>query len=141
MRFLRTGWIRVALLAAIAVLVIAGGAYGLTRVVGSQQTQSQQTHPASATSATPWLAITTQTLPVNRVVISAAVPGGPAAAAGLGPGDVITAVNGHPINQPGDVTAAIANLHPGDSVEVLIERGGVPLRAAVTLAAQPPGYP
>ncbi len=135
-RLHRPPWLRAALLAALALLIVAGGAYGLTRAVGSGGSPK-----ASANAGTPWLGVELQSVPVNRVVITAVVPGGPAEASGLGPGDVITSVANHQINMPGDVTAAIAGMHPGDRVEVQIQRGGLPLAARVTLAARPPGYP
>ena len=134
--WLRPALLRPALVIALGVLVIAGGAYGLTRVLGSGGSQT-----ASANAATPWLGIDMESLPVNRVVIAAVVPGGPADAAGLGPGDLITEVGHSPISEPGDVTAALARLHPGDRVEIVIERGGVTFATQVTLVAKPAGHP
>ncbi len=135
-RIAKPPWLRAALLAAVGLLVVAGGAYGLTRALGSGGSQK-----ASASAGTPWLGVELESLPINRVVITAVVPGGPADASGLGPGDVITSVNNRPIEMPGDVTAAVAGMHPGDRVQVQIQRGGLPLAAQVKLAARPPGYP
>jgi serine protease Do len=50
--------------------------------------------------------------------------GGPAAKAGLKPGDVILAVNGHPIDRYGDLSAEIAGIAPGSEAKVTIWRGG-----------------
>jgi membrane-associated protease RseP (regulator of RpoE activity) len=135
-RLARPAWLHQALLIALGVLVIAGAAYGLTQVFASGGSQ-----PASANAVTPWLGVDMESLPVNRVVVAAVVPGGPADAAGLGPGDLITAVNRHAIMVPGDVTAAIARLHPGDRVAVQIQRGGATFTTRVSVAARPAGYP
>jgi hypothetical protein len=135
-RRMRSPWMRPALVIALGLLVIAGGTYGLTRVLGGGGPRT-----ASANAATPWLGIDMESLPVNRVVITAVVPGGPADAAGLGPGDLIAAVARHPISVPGDVTAAIAGLHPGERVEVQIERGAATFTTRVTLVARPAGHP
>ncbi len=61
---------------------------------------------------------------------------GPAAAAGLSVGDVITAVNGRPIASVSDLVAALRLRKIGDSVDVDVERQGT-RRLRVTLGARP----
>jgi S1-C subfamily serine protease len=64
--------------------------------------------------------------------------GGPAARAGLEPGDVIVALDGAPIRSAQALTRALARLDPGDRIELeLIDTVG-PRRAQVTLG-RPPG--
>lgn len=74
-----------------------------------------------------------------RVV--AVQPGGPAAQAGLRPGDVITAVEGSRISGPGDVINAVERSGVGRSLRLSVQRGGEPLQLTVVpgdLALQGP---
>jgi len=65
-------------------------------------------------------------------------PGGPAAAAGIKPGDVITAVNGQPVNSAQQVTAVLAGLDPGKAVPVeLTGAQGAHRTVTVTLGQLP----
>ena len=64
-------------------------------------------------------------------------PEGPAARAGLLLGDVLTALEGTPLHDPGDVTAAIAGRPVGSAVRVSLIRGGSPLDVSVTLGERP----
>jgi S1-C subfamily serine protease len=58
------------------------------------------------------------------VSIAAVTPGGPAAKAGLQPGDVITAVNGTATPDTETLAAVLAGLHPGQQVAVSITKAG-----------------
>ena len=53
----------------------------------------------------------------------AIVPGTPAATAGLRPGDIITKVNGTPINQQNDLTTLIDLYEPGDKITLTVMNG------------------
>ena len=70
-------------------------------------------------------------------VIGTVRPGGPAAAAGLQSGDVVTAVNGKPIASANALTAAIGALQPGDKATLALRRGGSTLTLTVTLGTRP----
>jgi S1-C subfamily serine protease len=48
------------------------------------------------------------------------VPGGPAEAKGLQPGDVILSIDRQPVSQPTDVVAAIRKAHEGGAKSVLL---------------------
>lgn len=68
---------------------------------------------------------------VNQgVEVTAVTPGGPAEIAGLRPGDVLTSVNGQPLDEPGNVESTarlrevIGELSEGDSVEFGYLRDG-----------------
>ncbi len=64
--------------------------------------------------------------------------GGPAAAAGIQPGDVITAVNGQPIKDAQELTAVLAGLDPGKAVSVdLTDSQGAHRTVTVTLGQLP----
>jgi putative serine protease PepD len=51
-------------------------------------------------------------------------PGGPADKAGIQPGDVIVAFDGHPVAGPDELIVAIRAGLPGDTVSVTLERNG-----------------
>ncbi|WP_026401318.1 trypsin-like peptidase domain-containing protein [Actinomadura rifamycini] len=62
-------------------------------------------------------------------------PNGPADKAGIKPGDVITKVDGRPIQDATDLIAQIRSRAPGDQVKVTYERDGRESTVTVTLAA------
>jgi S1-C subfamily serine protease len=67
------------------------------------------------------------------------VPGAPAAAAGLVPGDVIIAVAGRAVSGPSDIAPIILAHKPGDKVTVTyFDASGQNQSASVTLASGPP---
>jgi putative serine protease PepD len=57
----------------------------------------------------------------------------PAAAAGLRQGDVITALGGERITDFADLVTAVAQLRPGDPVDVMVTRGSERVRLKATL--------
>jgi len=61
------------------------------------------------------------------------VPGGPAAAAGIQPGDVIVAIDGTKTPSADALGAVLAELKPGQVVTVTVERGGRQQDLKVTL--------
>jgi len=63
--------------------------------------------------------------------------GGPAAAAGLRAGDVITQVNGEKIDSSEELQAAINAQKPGDKVSITYTRNGQSHTVEVTLASRP----
>jgi len=63
--------------------------------------------------------------------------GGPAAAAGLKTGDVITAIDGGTILNANKLTAAISSHQPGDTIHLTVSRGGSQLTIAVKLGTRP----
>ena len=65
----------------------------------------------------------------------AVVPGGPAARAGLRPGDVITKLGGQPITSADSLLDAIRSLPPGSTVGMTFSRRGQPIIARLTLGS------
>lgn len=60
--------------------------------------------------------------------------GGPAIAAGLEVGDVITAIGGRPIQRASDVTSAAHMARPGEAIDIAFSRSGEAQKARLTLA-------
>jgi putative serine protease PepD len=69
--------------------------------------------------------------------VQTVTPGGPAAAAGLGPSDVITKIDGEPATSNIQLQELTLTKKPGDTVTVDYTRAGHSATATVTLAAQP----
>lgn len=71
--------------------------------------------------------------------IAGVVSGGAAQKAGLGQGDVITALGGHSIDSSSALTEALVPYHPGDKVSLSwVDPSGQSHTATVTLASGPP---
>ena len=64
-------------------------------------------------------------------------PGGPAAQAGIQPGDILLKLGDEPITDPLDFRTSEAEMQPGHKVEVSGLRAGMPFNAEVTLAQRP----
>lgn len=77
--------------------------------------------------------------PASGATIAAAAHGGPAAAAGLGAGDTITAVGGRRISNPDALTRLILSKKPGVRVFVkYTDQLGISHTASVRLGSGPP---
>ena len=69
-------------------------------------------------------------------IVDEAMPGTPAAEAGLKAGDVITKLNGKEIKDAADLTMRIGSFKPNDKVELTYLRNGDEKTAQITLADQ-----
>ena len=69
-------------------------------------------------------------------IVAEAMPGTPAANAGLKAGDVITKLNGQLVDDASDLTRRIGSLKPSDKVELTYVRDGAEKTAQITLADQ-----
>ena len=67
------------------------------------------------------------------------VPGAPASASGLRVGDVIVAIDGEPVVIPEDISIAIEDRKPGETVAVEVQRAGAREVVQVTLGNRPTG--
>jgi S1-C subfamily serine protease len=75
----------------------------------------------------------------SGAVVTSVVPGSPAEAAGLVPGDLITAVGDHAVSSPSDLTDIVAAQKPGAPVSAAyVDRTGSTQTASVALASGPP---
>ena len=63
--------------------------------------------------------------------------GSPAEAAGIQPGDIITAIGQTKIDTEHPLDAVLAQNAPGDTIQLSILRGGQPSTVDVTLAVRP----
>ena len=100
----------------------------------------------------PWLGAKTQAMPAEMarsfglatprgVLVAQVWPAGPAARAGIGPGDVIVSVDGQGIDDDGALNYRVATHRPGDALQLGVRRtGGGERTLAVTLEA-PPSQP
>jgi len=89
----------------------------------------------TGTSATPVIGVV---LDVNfagtGALIEEVTAGGPAANAGIQPGDVITAVDGRPVTDARTLVIAIRSNAPGDSIVLTVNRAGQQEQVSVILA-------
>jgi putative serine protease PepD len=69
--------------------------------------------------------------------VTGVTPGGPALAAGLRTGDIITAIDGEPVTDTEQLEVLSVSRSPGDRVRLTYRRGAAGGDATVTLAAQP----
>jgi S1-C subfamily serine protease len=130
---------RIAIAAVALTLLLATGAYAVTSAVMGGGSGVPTSSAASGSGA--WLGIDVASSSLGGVMVVDVFPGSPAQNAGMEPGDVITQINGHPIFSPSDVTSAIANMRPGDHVQLQFEGSGTTYSASVPLASRPAGYP
>ena len=94
--------------------------------------------PAATASGHPWLGVEMASSSAGGALVLRVIPGSPAAAAGIKPGDVITQIDTEPIAAPAIASAAIAGMQRGDRVDIQLQRGQSTYTAQVTLAARPP---
>jgi putative serine protease PepD len=73
--------------------------------------------------------------------VFAVTPGGPAQAAGLRAGDVVTGVDGEPVSDADQLEVLSVTRAPGDRVRLTYQRAGTSADATVTLASRPPATP
>jgi serine protease Do len=98
----------------------------------------------------PWLATTTQSLDARLAralkapdaagaLIADVLAGGPGAAAGLRPGDIVVEIGTSPLSSRLQLERAVSSLAPGDVVNLKLRRQGRLLTIAVTLGEEPDG--
>ena len=76
----------------------------------------------------------------NGVVVSGVYQGTPADQAGLQAGDVITSIDGKPVNSPDDLTKVIRALKPGQTVPMQVFSAGLKKLVSVKIGEAPPGF-
>ncbi|RYG11981.1 MAG: PDZ domain-containing protein, partial [Burkholderiales bacterium] len=68
----------------------------------------------------------------SGVIITGVLQNGPAAQAGVQPGDVITAVDGKKVASVTELLTAVAGLKPGIAAPLDVSRGSEELQIAIT---------
>jgi serine protease DegQ len=89
------------------------------------------------TTLTPDIAQQLGVEPTGGVVVQAVGQGGPAAAAGIRPGDIIVNIGGTPTPTTSELYEALRDHKPGDKVEVRVIRDGAEQPIMVTLGDRP----
>ncbi|MHB1585690.1 MAG: Do family serine endopeptidase [Acidiferrobacteraceae bacterium] len=90
-----------------------------------------------AQTITPELAHALRLKSTAGVVVAGILQNGPASKAGLRPGDVILALNGHAINSADQALRSISRQRPGTSVVLKILRHGTPMTLTATAINRP----
>ncbi len=90
-----------------------------------------------------YLGVSTSADPTNPsgALVQSVVPGGAADKAGIRKGDLLKAIDGKPIQDPTNLSSAIALKKPGDKVTVRLERSGLTQELDVTLGTRPAKTP
>jgi putative serine protease PepD len=84
---------------------------------------------------------TAQALEADGALVEEVRPESPAAAAGLRPGDLVTAIDGITVRGPSGFVAAIAAHKPGEKVTLTVVRKSSTLTLTAALASQPSKAP
>jgi putative serine protease PepD len=85
-----------------------------------------------------WLGIDVRSVPRRGAFVAEVVRGGPAADAGIRPGDMIARLAGKPVPTVDDLAVALAELKPGDRVPVDLHAQTGARTVTVTLGQIPP---
>lgn len=72
------------------------------------------------------------------LVIAQVARGGPAERAGVRVEDLLLSLDAQPLRTTRDLITAMARRHPGERVELVVQRNGKRLRLSLTLATMPP---
>lgn len=128
-------------MALLATFVILLGATAAYAVIADSSTTKQSPQPVVANSGQAWLGVELANAGVRGALVSSVVPGSPAAAAGIRPGDLITQLDTEPIAAPAVFVSAISGLQPGDKVDIQLQRGASQYSAQVVLASRPARIP
>lgn len=85
----------------------------------------------------PFLGLALEARPQGGLEVTEVLAGGPAAGAGIKPGDVVEKVEGRDMARLEDLAGIMAKKKPGDALALLIERDGWKKELKVTLGAKP----
>ncbi|NLY00830.1 MAG: PDZ domain-containing protein [Rhodopirellula sp.] len=89
------------------------------------------------TPVTPQLAEQLNLNTIEGGLVAAVIEGSPAERAGIKPGDLIVRWNADPINEPGDLSLAVARTKPNTKAEVTVLRDGKEEKLTVEVGSRP----
>jgi putative serine protease PepD len=95
-------------------------------------------HGEVSDSPRAWLGVDVRSVPQGGLFVAAVVRGGPAADAGIRPGDMIARVAGKPVPTVDDLAVTVAERKPGDRVPVDLRTQTGARTVQVTLGHTPP---
>ena len=84
-----------------------------------------------------YLGVSSGLAPDGGATVGDVAGGGPAARAGVRPGDRVVEADGKPVGEPDDLSAIVNGRRAGDRIELVVERGGERRTLNVTLGEQP----
>jgi putative serine protease PepD len=74
-------------------------------------------------------------------IVRSVVPGGPADKAGVQSADLVTEIDGRRVFDPSDISTAVGQRNPGDTVTMTVQRAGTILHLQVQLGQRPQRTP
>ncbi len=94
-----------------------------------------------------WLGIEAQIVPqdiveaanlqYNGILVAGVLQRGPAAKAGIMPGDILTEINGEPLLDPQQAIQMISRFRPGKQVDIIVLRGWQEMMLQATISQRP----
>ena len=127
------------ILAAVAILAILPAFAGHEHGKCSYGTQECLDHMAANLKSSGFVGVELDTDNPQGYEVTKVIPGGPAEAAGIEPGDIRVAQNGVALKKENDeaLMKARKDWKPGQSVTYTVKRGGAERQVSLTLAAWP----
>ncbi len=132
-----------------AILSQSGGSIGIGLAIPSSMAQSvMEQIIKSGTVTRGWIGVELQAVTpalaesfklgtLQGAIINGVLTGGPADKAGAKPGDVLVAIDGHPIVDPQGVLKAVTVIAPGSSAQLKLKRKGQDMEIAVVVGRRP----
>ena len=128
----------IALLLGCCLGALAGAAGGYLLGHQASSPPSQRFVPlAPNTPSTPELPVLPELLGKQGALIREVIAGSPAETAGIQVGDIVTEVDGTPVDANHRLADLVSQYQPGDRVTITLSRGGETKRITVTLDANP----
>lgn len=91
----------------------------------------------SIQSVTPDIASSLGIKDSKGALVAEIVPNGPASKAGFEQGDIITSINGQPVEDATDLTRKVANVPTGQTATFTVARQGKPMQIKATIGTRP----
>ena len=87
-----------------------------------------------------WLGVEVDTTTKRKsgAAIASVDHGGPAARAGLKPGDVVTSINGDRVDSPRELIREVSSVNPGGMARLRVKRSNQTIDVSVVVARRPP---